>query len=126
MEITGTILVKKDTQVVSEKFKKRNFVIETIDGNYTNQIELELQQDKCSLLDNFNIGQEVIAHVNIKGKKWTNPKGEDKYFTTLSVWRISGTQQAPSGHTTASTNVAESDEQGAETIQPSDGSDLPF
>lgn len=84
---TGRIAVLKPTQVVSDKFSKREFVIET-EGQYPQLIPMEFQQDKCSMLDGFKVGQSVTVGCNVKGRKWTSPQGEDKYFITLHAWTI--------------------------------------
>jgi len=88
MTITGTIKVIEDTLQISATFSKREFVIDVVDGDYTNPIKLEMTQDKCNHLDNKQVGQEVEVAFNLKGRKWTNPQGEDKYFNTLSAWNI--------------------------------------
>jgi hypothetical protein len=50
---------------------------------------MEFIQDKCDLLDGYDIGQEVVIQLNVKGRKWTDPQGVDKYFNTLQAWKIS-------------------------------------
>ena len=85
--IKGKVIVKNDTIKVSEKFSKRTFVIEEV-GDYPQLIEVELQQDKCSLIDSIQVGQVVEAHYNLRGRSWTNPQGEVKYFNTIVVWKI--------------------------------------
>jgi len=87
MDISGTIEVIKDTQVISEKFSKREFVINT-GGDYPELIQLEMIQDKCANLDNNQVGQLVDVAFNLKGRKWVNPQGEAKYFNTLQAWMI--------------------------------------
>ena len=87
MDISGTIEVIKDTQVISEKFSKREFVINT-GGDYPEVIQLEMIQDKCANLDNNQVGQLVDVSFNLKGRKWTNPQGEAKYFNTLQAWMV--------------------------------------
>ena len=92
-EIKGTIKVIRDEQIVSDKFKKREFVVSTPD-EYPQHISIEMTQDKTSLLDKFAVGQEVIVSVNVRGREWTNPKtNEVKYFNTLQGWKISGSEQ---------------------------------
>lgn len=96
--IVGTIIVIEDTVQVSATFRKRLAVIETVDGTYKETIPVELVQDKCELLDNFTIGQEVAVAYNLKGRAWTNPQGEVKYFTSIQAWKIEATgagQPAP-------------------------------
>jgi len=87
-EVTGKLVEIFDTIQVSESFKKREFVVEVVDGQYSEVIKLELIQDNCSILDGLKIGQEITAKFNLKGRKWTNQQGEDKYFNTLQAWRI--------------------------------------
>jgi hypothetical protein len=81
------IKTKGETVAVSEKFKKREFVA-TVEGSYPQDIQFQLSQDKCSLLDNFQVGEEIEIEYNLRGREWTNPQGEAKYFNTLEVWKI--------------------------------------
>jgi hypothetical protein len=87
MQVKGKIVAIMPTQVVSEKFSKREFVVETPD-QYPQQILFQLTQDKCSILDSLKVGQEVDVHLNIRGRSWQNPQGETKYFNTLEAWKI--------------------------------------
>jgi hypothetical protein len=87
MQVAGKIVAIMPTQVVSEKFSKREFVVETPD-QYPQQILFQLTQDKCSLLDSLKVGQEIDVHLNIRGRSWQNPQGETKYFNTLEAWKI--------------------------------------
>ena len=57
-------------------------------------IKFEAVQDKCDLLNNFNVGDLVDVDFNLKGRKWTNPQGEVKYFNSLQAWRIMPHQQS--------------------------------
>jgi hypothetical protein len=89
MNIKGKILEVKDTAQVTETFKKREFVVEYADNpQYPEFIKFELVQDRCELLDDFKVGQEVEVHFNLRGRKWTDPQGEVKYFNSLQAWRI--------------------------------------
>ena len=97
MEIVGKLIVKKDEQVISDKFTKRDFVIEFAENpQYPELISFQLIQDKTDLIDPFEVGQEITVGFNLKGRKWTNPKGEDVYFNTLQAWKIQPAGQAAS------------------------------
>ena len=72
---------------VSDKFRKREFVLEIPDGSYTQYAKFQLTQDKCSLLDQFQKGQEVKVTFNLSGKPF-NKNGETLYFTNLQAWRL--------------------------------------
>ena len=86
-KLTGTVKVINPTQVISEKFSKREFVIETQD-QYPQLVMFQATQDKCSLLDNVQQNSQVEVSFNLRGREWTSPAGEVKYFNTLEAWRI--------------------------------------
>ena len=83
----GTLKIANATQVISEKFSKREFVIETND-QYPQLIMFQLTQDKCNLLDGFGVGNKLEVSFNLRGREWTSPAGEVKYFNTLEAWRL--------------------------------------
>lgn len=88
MKITGTLKVKKETQVVSEAFSKREFVLTVVDGAFSNDILIQLTKDKVTLINDINIGDMLEVEVNLTGKCWVNPEGVEKYFNSLSAWKI--------------------------------------
>lgn len=53
---------------------------------------IEFVQDKCDLLNNFSIGQDVTVSINLRGREWINPQGEAKYFNSIQGWRIEAAQ----------------------------------
>ena len=89
MEITGLLKVKGTTKQVSEKFSKRDLVITVDDGKYPQHVSLELSQERTELLNTFNIGDTIKVQFNIRGREWTSPSGETKYFNTLDAYRVS-------------------------------------
>jgi len=88
MTVEGQIKVIKDTQVVSESFKKREFVLTTQDGNYTQDILFQLTQDKVSLLDTIQVNERVEIEFNLKGRG-VELKGAMRYFNSIEAWKIS-------------------------------------
>lgn len=100
-DIQGKLYEVFAEQQVSEKFKKREFVLEVPDGSYTQYPKFQLTQDKCSLLNQFKQGDEVKVTFNLTGKPFVK-NGETLYFTNLQAWRIEGASSggfsaAPSG-----------------------------
>ena len=86
MEVIGILKVKEETVQVSEKFKKREFVIELTDNpKYPQFINFQLVQDSCPMLDQFNLDSKLRVEFDLRGRKWTNP---DKYFNSLQAWKI--------------------------------------
>jgi hypothetical protein len=103
-KISGTVRVVNNTVQVSEKFSKREFVITDNSGPYEQHISFQATQDKCALLDTVSMGDQVEVSFNLRGREWTSPQGEIKYFNTLEAWRIEKVGQAqgmPQGGPTA-------------------------
>lgn len=87
-KITGTIKVLNPTVQVSEKFSKREFVLTENTSQYPQDILFQAVQDRCTLLDAMNVGEQVEVSFNLRGREWTSPQGEVKYFNSLDAWRI--------------------------------------
>lgn len=88
-QLTGKLRVKKNTQQVTDSFKKREFVITDDSTQYPQHVLFQLTQDKCDLLDAVNEGDEVKVSFNLRGREWTNPKdGEVRFFNSLDAWKI--------------------------------------
>lgn len=104
-KMKGVIKVIKPTQQVSEKFSKRELVVTDLsEAQYPQDILFELKQDKTSLLDNFMQGQEIEVSFNLKGREWTSPQGDVKYFNTLDAFKIDAIGAAPVAINIASNN----------------------
>jgi len=88
MEVQGKVKVIGETQTFGSKgFTKRECVVTTTE-QYPQDIMVEFVQDKTELLDKFAIGDAVIISINLRGREWTNPQGEVKYFNSIQGWRI--------------------------------------
>ena len=87
-KLTGTIKLIKETVQITEKFSKREFVINDASSMYPQDIIFQASQDKCSMLDGFSEGETVDVSFNLQGREWTSPLGEVKHFNTLDAWRI--------------------------------------
>lgn len=87
MEVTGILKLVKETKQVSEKFQNRKFVVTTLE-QYPQVIELELQGNKVDIIDAYNVGQEIVCDINLRGRMWTNPQGEEQYFNSIVCWKI--------------------------------------
>ena len=84
--VTGQLYKKNPMEVKSDKFSKIDFIIKT-DGEYPQYLQIQASNAKMSLLDNVNVGDTVTANVNVKGRLWQSPQGEEKCFNTLELWK---------------------------------------
>ena len=88
MEVTGKIkMIDQTKEVGSGGFKKRDIVV-TTDEQYPQDILVQFVQDKCDLLNSFQVGEQVKIDISLRGREWTNPQGEIVYFNTIQGWRI--------------------------------------
>jgi hypothetical protein len=132
MEVTGTLKTKFDTQKVSDRFQKREFVL-TTEANtpYPQHVSFQVTQDKCTMLDQFNPGEELRIQFNLRGREWNGPQGI-KYFNTLEAWRIErlqGSNNAGQSTQSQSTQSAENNSSSAAPVftgNADDNDDLPF
>ncbi|MDB4443081.1 MAG: DUF3127 domain-containing protein [Saprospiraceae bacterium] len=107
-EAEGKLYKKMDIQQVTDTFKKREFVVEMVDGAYTQLVKFQMVQNNCEKLDGFNEGDEVKVTFNLRGREWTSPQGEVKYFSTLDAWKIdsqTGTSVQQAAPASAPTNI---------------------
>ncbi len=118
MELQGTVKKITDIQTFASGFQKREMILMT-EEQYPQPISIEFLQDKTDLLNQVNEGDKVKVSINIRGREWTSPQNEVKYFNSIVGWRIENmaatfnepTQAAPSQNQPAQGgNVFEEDE----------------
>jgi len=128
-DVQGKLHEIFDEQQVSDKFRKREFVLEIPDGSYTQFVKFQLTQDKCNVLDQYKIGDDVKVAFNLSGKPFTK-NGTTMYFTNLSAWRVEGADAASAaGNNNGGSSRAASPQQPAMTssfISDEADNDLPF
>ncbi len=110
-ELKGKLIKDFGVVKVSDKFKKREFVIETYD-KYPQKVKFQLAQSKVDLLDNCQDGCDLTVHFNIRGNEW-----KDNFYVNLDAWRLEKDNLG--------SNTAPKKEQKNENILE-DNSDLPF
>ena len=123
MNISGKVkLINETKEYGTNGFRKREIVL-TTQEQYPQNILVEFIQDRTNLLDAFNIGDLVKIDINLRGREWTNDKGEIKYFNSIQGWRIEKAEddfesQLPPLPTKEDLNISESSE--------NEPDDLPF
>ena len=55
---------------------------------YPQYVLFQLTGDRCEKLDGFDAGDEVCVEFSLRGREWTSPSGEVKYFNSLDVWSL--------------------------------------
>ena len=88
MDISGKLkLINETKEYGNNGFRKREVVI-TTEEQYPQDLMIEFIQDKCDLLNSFQVGQSVKVDINLRGREWESPQGEIKYFNSIQGWRI--------------------------------------
>jgi Domain of unknown function (DUF3127) len=129
-ELTGKLVVKYDTMQKSATFKTREFAVEKTDDiggrTITNYVKFQSVQDKTSIIDKVNVGDEIKVYFNIKGTKWEKD-GKTSYFTNLDAWRIEPMSQTSAGPDNTGTDTEYMEPLDTFSASSSDAiDDLPF
>lgn len=89
IEATGKLHTIFETKQVSERFSKREFVVELADNpKYPQTVLFQLTGDRCAQLDGMAVGDQVRIEFSLRGREWRSPSGEVKYFNSLDVWKV--------------------------------------
>ncbi len=124
MEIQGKIHATFDAQQVTPRFRKREFVL-LLDAasRYPQFVMFQLTGDRCTELDGFGEGEEVKVEFSLRGREWTSPQGEVRYFNSLEVWSLERL-----GDTTSDMPPGSGTESGVgdEPPPPMDEDEIPF
>ena len=118
METSGKLYKVFDAKQITERFRKREFVVEMGDNpTYPQYVLFQLTGDRCESIDALREGDEVRVEFRLSGREWTSPQGDVKYFNSLDVWSVErvGASAGPHG-----------DEPPLPDEPPSPSDDIPF
>jgi single-strand DNA-binding protein len=87
-EAFGKLHAIFDEQQITEKFRKREFVVEIEDGNYPQHVKFQLTNDKCSALNSFQKGEKVKIVFGLQGREGKSRDGGVVYYTNLGAWKL--------------------------------------
>ncbi len=126
MEVSGRIKVINPEVQVSATFKKRELVV-TTDEQYPQHILVNFIQDKCDILNNYQIGELVKVGINIRGREWVSPAGETKFFNDIQGWKVDRmAAEAPAGQQVSPPMPAAEAFAPAINVKEEEHDDLPF
>lgn len=98
MDIKGKVHDVSDVINVTDTFRKRELVVEYAENpQYPEFVKFEAIQDRCALLDNLKVGNDVEVFFNLKGREWTDKTGKKQYFNTLQLWKVNVLGAEPTG-----------------------------
>lgn len=126
MELQGTIKKVFETQTFPSGFQKRELVLLTQE-QYPQPISIEFLSEKVALLDQVSEGDSVKIGINIRGREWTNPEGQVKYFNSITGWRLEKVSESSFEPTQASpAKTSQSEQENGNPFADEAEDDLPF
>ena len=85
----GTLRAILDTEQINDSFRKREFAVEIEDGKFPQTIKFQTVQDKTDLLDDYEVGQQVRVHFDLRGREFTRKRdGGIDWWVNLDCWRL--------------------------------------
>lgn len=115
MDIKGKVHEVGKTQDVTGSMKKRELIVEYIENpQYPEYLKFEAVQDRCKLLDEVRVGDDVEVFFNLRGRPWTDKAGKKSYFNSMQLWKINilKTTAQPTYTPPSAQNAAEDDTDG--------------
>lgn len=89
MDIKGKVHEVLPTQQVTDSLKKRELIVEYVENpQYPEYLKFEMVNDKCNLIDNLKVGQDVEVFFNLRGRPWTDKTGKKSYFNSMQLWKV--------------------------------------
>ena len=88
-KISGKIVFIGDLQTFDSGFTKREFRIEFKSGDYTNALQMAVLKDKCAMLDQFSVGDDVRIKYNPSSREH-----KERWYTECVAWNITKNEDA--------------------------------
>lgn len=89
MELKGRVHEVGQIQQVTDSFKKRDLIVAYAENpQFVEYLNFQATQDRVSIFDNLQIGDDIEVSFNLRGRPWTNAQGVTTYFNSLVAWRI--------------------------------------
>ena len=87
----GVLKIINPSVQVSDKFTKREFVLNEPHDQWPQDILFQLTQKNVDVLDKFVEGQEVEVSFRLRGREYNG-----KYFNNIEAWRVEAIGEMPS------------------------------
>lgn len=124
--LNGVLKVINDTQVVSDRFRKREVVITDNSGQYPQDISFQLTQEKTDAVNDMKVNDAVQVSFFLRGREWTSPQGEVKYFNSLDIWSIKKMEGAGAPPAMGAQEPPMRTTEQVQSFTSSEDDDLPF
>lgn len=87
-EVIGKVYFKSEVELIgANQMKKQILVVET-DGQYPQKLPIEFIKEKCDLLNNLQLGNQVKVSINVRGNEYQDRNGVTRFGLSFSGWKI--------------------------------------
>lgn len=87
-EVIGKVYFKSEIELIgANQMAKQILVVET-DAEYPQKLPIEFIKEKCDLLNNLQIGQQVKVSVNIRGNEYQDRNQVTRFGLSFQGWKI--------------------------------------
>jgi hypothetical protein len=87
-EIIGKVYFKSEVELIgANQMQKQILVVET-DAQYPQKLPIEFIKEKCDLLNNLQIGQQVKVSVNVRGNEYQDRNQVTRFGLSFQGWKI--------------------------------------
>lgn len=87
-EIIGKVYFKSEVELIgANQMKKQILVVET-DHQFPQKLPVEFIKEKCDLLNNIQIGQQVKVSVNVRGNEYQDRNGITRFGLSFQGWKV--------------------------------------
>lgn len=87
LEVTGKLHKVFDVQQVTDKFSKRELVLE-LGGKYPQLVLFQLTGKRCGDIDEYRVGDSLRVEFSLRGREWKGRQGEIRYFNSLDISKL--------------------------------------
>lgn len=89
IEIKGTVKEMFSKKQVSDKFAQKEIAVIIDEGSkYPQPISIMANNDKIALLDSVEVHDKVTILANLNGKLYEKQGQPNRYFNTLTIYKI--------------------------------------
>jgi len=89
MQLKGIILKIGEKKTFGKTDKAEVILKTDYNTDYPQTVLIEFLNKSIDNLKEYKEGDEATININIKGREWTSPEGETKYFNSIQGWKIS-------------------------------------
>lgn len=86
-EIIGKVYFKSEVELIGPNEMPKQILVVQTDAQYPQKLPIEFIKDKCDLLNNLQIGQQIKVSVNVRGNEYQDRNGVTRFGLSFQGWK---------------------------------------